>query len=618
MIQELLEKHNLGAYLTLTSDEHLNEYIGDSDQRLQFLTGFSGSNGMAVSCSAPVLYTDSRYYIQAMEQSKEYKLMKMGEDVVVEEYLSKTCENRNVGVCRRFIGSKRYDALKRRFEAKDLLLKPVDDDLVDIAWTNKPERQFHGIFSIENERLRGYQDAARVPEHGLLSRAPENASIVGETHGEKLERVRWLLKPGQTFAVTELDTIAWIFNLRGSDVFYNPVFYSYALISKESARLFVNGAVRIAGVEVHPYGDFEKHAAAITGDVVVSGECNAYIRDLFESVEYSDEIRIMQSQKTDIEIEGFRLAYLLDGVALTRLFEWIDAEMDGGVTEEEVAEKLNEIKKPFSGYVQPSFGSIVGGGSNGAIVHHKAGLKRIRRDELLLIDSGSQYVFGTTDTTRTLHFGSPSSEEKANFTRVLKGQLRAMRMRCRLNMQAAVLDGLARMDLWREKQDFGHSTGHGVGHFLCVHESPPFISSRILRNSQVLSVEPGSDNKSKRGVWTMNPVYEKDIGDGFRDIVRPGQVFSIEPGYYKEGEYGIRIENLVYLKDIGDGFGDVVNLTLVPYQLKLIDVSMLNAEEVDHINAINEEIRSALEPLMKGQPGHRFLTENTRRIENKH
>lgn len=584
MIQELLKSHKLDAYLTFTSDEHLNEYIGDSDKRLEFLTGFSGSNGMAVTCAESVLYTDSRYYIQATNQSKEYKLKKMEVDGGIEEHLSKIHKNGKVGICTKLIGSRKYESLRKKFEDKGLELKPVDTDFVDMVWKDRPKRRFNRIYSIENEKLNKYQiELTKMSEKDgscdATERKPaEDIRIVGKTYVEKLEEIRHILKPKQTFVITELDTIAWIFNLRGSDVLYNPIFYSYAIIAKDSAKLFVNGQVDIEGIEIYPYDDFRKHVPGLGTSIVVSGECNAYVRGLFSEVEYSEEIRILQSQKTDAEIEGFRLAYAFDGVALTQLFEWIDLNLENGVSEEEVESKLNEIKKGFRGYKQPSFGSIVGGGANGAIVHHKAGDKVLRRDELLLIDSGSQYVFGTTDTTRTLHFGEPSEEQKTNFTRVLKGQLRAMRSRYRSPVQGSVLDALARLDLWKEKLDFGHATGHGVGHSLCVHEAPPCISS-----------QPG--------------------------LVNTGQVFSIEPGFYKECEYGIRIENLVYLKDIGNRFCDVINLTSVPYQLKLINASMLDDEEVAYLNMINGETRSVLEPLLRGSLGHKFLLENTKNIE---
>lgn len=585
MLLDLLRLHRLDAYMTLTSDEHLNEYIGEPDKRVEFLTGFSGSNGIAITCESPVLYTDSRYYIQATNQSKEYKLMRMGEDMEIDEYLHRVCRDKRVGICSRLVGSKRYENLRTKLERRGLHLESMDTDLVDMVWKDRPRRMFNEIYSIEDMRLRKYQmdmlllsgseDFQESMKDILVS---EDTSVVGDTYMCKLGKIREMLKPGQTFVVTELDTIAWMFNLRGSDTPYNPVFYSYAMVSRTSTKLFVNTEVEMEGVEVYPYDEFEAHVSRIEEDVVISGECNAYIRSLFSRAEYSDGIRVLQSQKTGVEIRGFQLAYVFDGIALTRLFGWIESQLERGVSEREIGERLDEIKREFPGYVQPSFGSIVGGGENGAIVHHKAGDRMVGRDELLLIDSGSQYVFGTTDTTRTLHFGTPSDEERTNFTRVLKGQLRAMRMRCHSTMSASVLDGLSRMDLWREKQNFGHGTGHGVGHFLCVHECPPFVSASSC-------------------------------------ALKPGQVFSIEPGFYKEGEYGIRIENLVYLKDVGDGFCDVTNLTLVPYQLKLIDVSMLDNDEVSQLNRINMEIRSVLEPLMAGQTGHDFLVENTKAVE---
>ncbi|KAL7347841.1 X-prolyl aminopeptidase 2 [Encephalitozoon intestinalis] len=581
----LMEMYGVDGYLTLTSDEHLNEYIGEGDQRVRFLTGFSGSNGMAVTCAYPALYTDSRYYIQAANESKKYKLKKMEEDERIEEYLE-ACKCKQIGICKKFMRSKRYEDLKKRLESKGISLKPIDEDLVDILWKDKPKRTFNKVYSIEEERISKYKEELmelcqdpedkNILEGKVLDR---DVSVVGRTYKEKIEEIRSFLEVGQTMVFTELDTIAWMFNLRGSDVSYNPVFYSYALLSKDSAKLFTNeGNIKMDGVEVYPYDDFSKHAAELEGDIIISGECNAYIKDLFKNVQYCDKVRLLQSQKREVEIEGFRLSYMFDGMALVELFEWIDLSLDKGISEKNIKEKLEEIKKRFSGYVQPSFESIVGGGPNGAIVHHKASDRPVSRDEVILIDSGSQYMFGTTDTTRTLHFGNPKDEERKSYTRVLKGQLRSMRMKFPLSMNASVLDSMSRIDLWSEMLDYGHATGHGVGHFLCVHEHPPTISF------------------------------------GGEQTLKPGQVFSIEPGFYKEGEYGIRIENLVYLKEINQKFYKIQNLTFVPYHLKLVDTAMMSQEEVDHLNRISEEIRLILKPLMKGRPGYRYLMENTEPI----
>ncbi|KAH9411638.1 methionine aminopeptidase [Ordospora pajunii] len=581
-VLELMAEIGVSVYLSFASDEHLNEYIGKGDERIRFLTGFSGSNGIAVTCRHPVLYTDSRYYIQAINELKAYRLKKMGEDEKLEDYIESVCENKQVGVCGKLISSKMYDDLEKKLALKGLMLRHIDVDLVDQVWKDKPCRIFNEVYAIENKMIFEYQmQLARICNDEEYKRkledmaAEKNTSVAGMPYRQKLQKIRSIAGEWKTLAITDLDTIAWVFNLRGSDIMYNPVFYSYCLISADAVKLFVNWKLEIDGVEVYAYDDFEEHARLVDEDVLVSGRCNAHVRSMFRNVEYTGSIRQLQSVKTDVEITGFCLAYVYDGIALTRLFEWIDENLDEGITEEMVASKLDAIKREFDGYVQPSFGTIVGGGPNGAIVHHKAGLKVLQRSELILIDSGSQYVFGTTDTTRTLHFGVPSSEQKRNYTLVLKGQLRAMQMRFKPSMPASSLDTLSRMDLMKEGLDYGHATGHGVGHFLCVHESPPSISS----------------NSS--------------------EVLMPGMVFSIEPGYYKEGEYGIRIENLVCITGTDNGFNAVENLTLVPYQLKMVDVCLMNEDEVDYLNKVSRGIRESLEPFMIGSPGYKFLVENT-------
>jgi Xaa-Pro aminopeptidase len=585
MFEELFKKHNIEAYITLRSDEHLNEYICEADERVRFLTNFTGSNGVAVTCRTPVLYTDSRYYIQATNESREYKLMRMRKDPPIEKYLSEKLNVRRVGVCRKYYSAGEYESLEKRMAELGMTLVPIEEELVDLVWRDKPSRTFNEIYSTEHmkfstylkELLRLGGEQAEYRRFQKDDEVGEDSSVVGMSYVEKLAEVRKLIKADQALVIAEMDTIAWIYNLRGSDIKYNPVFFAYSVIAHGSAKLFVNKPVELKGVEVLGYDDFEAHARALSGRIVVSGRCNAHIRSFYKEVEYTQEVRRLQSKRSAVELEGFNLAYIYDGMALTQLFEWIEERVEAGITEEEAAEKLHEIKRAFHGYIQPSFDTICGSGANAAIIHHRASSKRISKDEMLLVDSGSQYVFGTTDTTRTLHYGEPTEEEISNFTLVLKGQLRAMRLRFSSEMRTSTLDSLVRMDLWRQKKDFGHSTGHGVGHFLCVHECPPHVSS--------------CDGASEAG-----------------------QVFSIEPGYYKEGEYGIRLENLVCQRDIGDGFSELVNLTLVPYHLRLVSMGMLDEEELAQLNQMSTEIRRALEPFLVGKPGHRYLIENTREL----
>ncbi|KAF9761925.1 putative Xaa-Pro aminopeptidase P [Nosema granulosis] len=581
-MEDLMKKHNIGAYITRTGDEHLSEYIGDSDKRVKFLTGFTGSNGIAVTCKDSVLYTDSRYYIQAERELKGYKLMR-STDTPIEEYLSNTLENRRVGLCPRFFSGRYYKIIKEKFAKKGLELVSFKNDLVDEIWKDKPERIFKEIYSIENFSLEDFY-SKNLGEENLFKDTPITKSIpkrvVSMNYKEKLEKVRNLIGDDETLIISELDTIAWLLNLRGDDIEYNPIFYSYLVITKRMCHLFVNSKIALEDVKIHNYCDFcASFIDVITNKVVFSGDCNAFITNKFPTHRTIEDIRMLQSIKGEAEIEGFNLAYILDGIALTRLFEYVESNYKS-LDEKTVADKLNEFKSIFAGYNGPSFGTIAGAGENSAVVHYEAGDKQLENDMPLLVDSGSNYTFGTTDTTRTLFIGKPSDEFRKDFTLVLKGQLRAMCGTFPVGVSGGILDGLTRLDLWKQKRNYGHAAGHGVGHFLCVHENPP-------------TLYPNSS-----------------------DAVKPSQIFSIEPGFYKDGEYGIRIENLVLSQDVGDGFMQFKNITYVPYQLDLIDLEMLTDEELDQINSLSREIRRVLERYIeKGSRVHEYLIKNTKELK---
>lgn len=590
MIEDLMRQHNIGAYLSRTGDEHLSEYIGDSDKRVKFLTGFTGSNGIAVTCSQNALYTDSRYYIQAERELKDYKLMKTT-DAPLDEYLGNVLEIRRVGLCTKLFSDRFVKNLKEKLSKRNIELIPFENDLVDACWEDKPNREFREIYSIEELSLFEYFEKnlgeEKVFEDLLIeSNLSKESKLVSKKYKEKLEEVRNIIEEDEILIVSELDTIAWLFNLRGSDIEYNPVFYSFSAISKKECLLFTNGSVTLEGVETHPYDSFYTFLKGITLKVVFSGGCNAFISHLFPNHRMVESLRKIQSVKGGVEVEGFNLAYILDGIALTKLFEFVEKFTEEGekgisekLTEKGISEKLNEIKSNFVGYNGPSFGTIAGVGENSAVVHYEAGDKEVTKDTNVLIDSGSNYFFGTTDTTRTLFLGEPPEEFKKDFTRVLKGQLRTMCGIFPVGVSGGILDGLTRLDLWKEKKSYGHAAGHGVGHFLCVHESPP----------------------------TLYP--------GGVDGVIPNQIFSVEPGYYKDGEYGIRIENLVLSQDIGDGFMQFKNITYVPYQLNCIDLNLLSDEEIEEINKISQEIRRVLGKFIKeGEDGFEYLMRNTERI----
>ncbi|KAK6090784.1 hypothetical protein P3W45_000029 [Vairimorpha bombi] len=586
-MEDLLNLHNIGAYINITADEHLNEYIGDSDKRVEFLTRFTGSNGMAITCKKNVLFTDSRYYIQAKKELVNYKLMKMGIDSI-EVFLNENIDIKRVGLNPRHYSYKWLKDFKEKLSKFDIEVVLIEEDFVDILNKDKPKRTFNEIYSIQNYKILDFYKKncellnykEDIKEIMLFKDLDENSTICGKTYQQKLENARKEFNSDEELIITEMDTICWLFNLRGSDIAFNPLFYSYAVISQNSSKLFCNQKINIENVEVLEYEKFETYIKESNSKMVVSHSCNAFIDSILTNHRFTDKIRELQSIKSKEELEGFHLAYILDGLALNSLFNFIDTETGRGLREIDVSKKLHEIKSKFFGYKFPSFESIVGTGENSAIIHYSPGDVEIKRGSVCLLDTGSNYIFGTTDTSRTLFTGNPSSEVKLNYTKTLKGQIRAMKQIYPHNINGAIIDSMTRLELWNNKENYGHASGHGVGHFLCVHESPPSLSYNY--NAKVLL----------------------------------RQVFSVEPGIYLEGKFGIRLENLVYSQDIGNNFMKLVNLTYVPYQMNMIDVDLLDQDEFNYINEISSMTRKMLLPFMQDGKDKDYLLLNTNKLKN--
>lgn len=609
-METLLKKYCLDAYLNITSDEHLNEYIGDSDQRIKYLTGFTGSNGLAVTCKKNVFYTDSRYYIQAHKELKNYCLLKTQEKPL-EDFLFEM-EISRVGLNPRHFSYKYVNNLKNSLKKYKIEIIFVDEDFVEKLYP-LPKREFKKIYSIENLKILDFYKKNKIPYEKLLyNEINENSLVVGKTCEEKIKEIRGFFKDDEEMIITELDTISWIFNLRGSDISYNPVFYSYASITQKEIKLFVNYQINLPDdITICKYNLFEEYVRNINKSVVISGSCNSLIDSLLTKKRFTTEIRDLQSVKTKEQLEGFNLAYILDGIALCKLFKHIEdnvikdssssdicknlTELNisenntketlstdikkinklNGLTEIEISDMLLKIKSNFYGFKYPSFESIVGYQKNSAIVHYSAG-HEIIKNGVVLLDIGSNYIFGTTDTSRTLFLGNPTEEFKRYYTIILKGQLRVLSQTFSLNTNGCILDFLTRMDLLNIKQNYGHASGHGVGHFLCVHENPPTLSPQ------------------------------------FNQVLKINQVFSIEPGIYFEDKWGIRLENLVFTESVDETFLKLRDITYVPYQLNLIDMNMLNEDEIKFLNKLNKEIYDKLIDVVDCKE---YLEKNTKFID---
>lgn len=570
----LLKKYYLDAYLNITSDEHLNEYIGESDQRVKYLTGFTGSNGLAVTCKKNVFYTDSRYFIQAQKELKNYTLLKTQEKPL--EVFFSDMEISRVGLNPRHFSYKYVNNLKILFKKYNIEIIYVNEDFVESIYP-LPKSEYKEIYSIENLKILDFYKKNNISNEKMLYKEiDENSLVVGKTCCKKIQEIRNLLKEEEELIITELDTICWIFNLRGSDISYNPVFYAYASITQKDIKLFINTKLYISDeVTICKYDSFEQYIRNIDKNVVISGTCNAFIDSLIINKRYTSEIRDLQSIKTKEQLEGFNLAYILDGIALCKLFKYIENNIYKNITELEISNMLLKIKSNFYGFKFPSFESIIGYQKNSAIVHYSAG-DEIINDGVILLDIGSNYIFGTTDTSRTLFLGTPTKEFKKYYTLILKGQLRVLKQIYSIDTNGCILDFLTRLDLYNNKQNYGHASGHGVGHFLCVHENPPTLSTQFNQNLKI------------------------------------NQVFSVEPGIYFENKWGIRLENLVFTEAIDENFMKLRNLTYVPYQLNLIDINMLDKDEITFLNLLNEEIYDKLINFVECKE---YLQINTKHIK---
>ncbi|EIW51638.1 Creatinase/aminopeptidase [Trametes versicolor FP-101664 SS1] len=581
-LRKLMAKpeYNVQAVVIPTEDQHFSEYIAQCDERRAFISGFTGSAGCAiVTPEDAYLFTDGRYFLQASKQlDKNWTLMKQGlPDVPTwQDFLSKNLGTHNrIGVDPTLIAASDAEGIQKALEPEQSELVSIQENLVDLVWADRPPRPANKVF-------------------------PLDVKYSGQSHQDKLKLVREELKKKEAKAivVNMLDEVAWLFNLRGSDIDFNPVFFAYALIDQEKARLFVNRTQLDTSVndhlgpevEVHPYDTFfpalthlgsELQASKNSGKVLVSDKASLAVAEAIGK----DYITVLRSPVTDlkaikneVEIEGFRQSHIRDGAALVRYFAWLEEQLDAGkeLSESQVADQLEKYRSEQGLFKGLSFPTISATGPNGAIIHYDPDPNDcaiVKKDQIYLCDSGAQFLDGTTDVTRTFHFGTPNAEEKRAFTRVLQGHIAIDTAVFPNGTTGYLLDPFARRPLWEDGLDYRHGTGHGVGHFLNVHEGPHGIGVRIAYNSTAL---------------------------------KPGMTVSNEPGYYKDGEYGIRIENIVIVREAQtpNNFGDkgylrFEHVTMCPMGKNLIDVPLLSVKEREWLDAYHAEIEKKVAPLVE-------------------
>ncbi|XP_075222774.1 aminopeptidase P isoform X3 [Lycorma delicatula] len=579
----------LQAYIVPHGDAHQSEYTAPSDERLAFISGFTGSAGTAViSEYDALLWTDGRYFLQASsEMDENWTLMKEGilTTPTLSAWLSKNLPNGSyVGADPHLVSYLTWSTLSNDLQAAGINLVPVNINLVDLIWDDQPS-----------------------PPSSVVH--PLSMKYTGKSGKDKVEEVRSMMakKGAELFIVCALDEVAWLLNLRGSDIQYNPVFFSYVAVTPKKLHFFIDEsklspAVRNhfneenLSITVHPYDKIQPFISEQVsrieendGKVWISQSTSyapiSVVPKKLRLLEVSP-VALLKAIKNDVEIQGMINAHIKDAAALCCYFAWLEKEVAKGqlVTEVSGAKKLDSLRSKQEDFVGLSFETMSSVGPHGAIIHYHPSLetdRQITTEELYLCDSGGQYKDGTTDVTRTLHFGTPSEFEKECFTRVFKGQVALGTSVFPHKLLGNSLDPRARKFLWDVGLDYSHGTGHGVGAYLNVHEGPFGISWRP---------------------------YVDDPG------LQEGMFLSNEPGYYEDGKFGIRLENVMRIVKAktpynftNKTFLTFETVTFVPIQTKMLLPDLLTQEEITYLNDYHNACREKVGPLLKEMGYHEAI-----------
>ena len=550
--KNLLKQYKLDGYIIPKNDEYFNEYVSSAKDRLKFISNFSGSAGFAVILkNKNYLFVDGRYTIQARIQSgKNFKVItipkKFPKDVL------KFNKKLTIGFDPRLHTESKLNFL---FNIKNISLKSVNKNLVDIVWSKRPKELIKPFYSLSKK----------------------NTGISSE---EKILEVKKFFNKDKVdyLLVTAPENIAWILNIRGHDSIFSPIPNARLLMNKNGDIHFFANPKKITIIKkslpkkiiFHEENKIEKILTNLYKNKIFldSLSCSIYYKNLLKKkniiVEKIDPIHFFKSIKNITEIKNMKKSHLSDGVALTKFLFWIKKNFrKKKITELFAQKKLENFRKMNKSYKFPSFNTISGSGPNTAIIHYRASPKTnrsLRKGDLYLVDSGGQYSFGTTDVTRTISLDNKSNYIKEIYTRVLKGHIAVSNFPLKKNSTGSKVDQSARKFLKKIKLDYPHGTGHGVGYFLNVHEGPQSFS----KNNKV--------------------------------NLRDGMIISNEPGYYKEGSFGIRIENLIYINQ-----NKFEELTMVPIEKDLINKKMLNKNEINWINKYHSRVRKNLLKFMSFQ-----------------
>ena len=576
LLRQAMTKQNIDAFIVYSADPHMSEYLPEEWQERSWLSGFTGSAGFVVVTGQKAgLWTDGRYFVQAPKElhGSGIDLMKEGaEDTpnYIDWIIAEISQNGTVAVNSLATSNTNWEALEQKLAAKNI--KVVDLPLLKDIWV---ERTLQG------------------KKNPVFVHPVERA---GKSVAQKLSDIRQKMEElkASVHIISSLDDVAWTLNLRGSDVQSNPVFLGYIILTKNEAKLFVDlekldvdarKQMDESLVKMMPYEDFFTELGHLENEtILISPNSN---QSIFETLKAANTFikapvpgNLMKAIKNDTELEGFRTVMQRDGVAMVKFLYWLTHQAGKEeMTEYSIGEKLRGFRAEGKNFVGESFGSIVGYVENGAIMHYSApkeGSKSVTNDSSILVDSGGQYLEGTTDITRTLALGAVSDDFKHNCTLALKGMIQLSMVKFPKGTRGVQLDAFARLALWNEAKDYNHGTGHGVGSFMNVHEGPQNI--------------------------------RKDMN--FQELI-PGMVVSNEPGFYWDNHYGIRHENLIAVKETATTefgtFYEFETLTICPFDRKVIATELLTQPEKEWLNSYHEWCRQKLENDLEGEVKEWFL-----------
>ena len=555
-LRNFLNKQNCDAYLIPKNDEYFGEYVPKNKDRLKFISGFTGSTGLALILkNKSYLFVDGRYTLQAKKEIyKDFKICEIPK--IKPHYILKNLNKEiTLGFDPKLFTS---NTLKNIISNSLVKIKPINNNLIDAVWKNKTKVNNNKFYILE-EKYHG--------ENYLNKISKVNKFL-------KLKDIHYLL-------TTAVENISWLLNIRGSDASSSPLTNGKILFSKNGKIIFFTNIKKITPQIKKSFGKkvifikeelFVNYLRKIKNSKILIDKktCSFYyeknIHFSNKLIDIEDPIYLLKAIKNKTEINNTKIAHLFDGIALTKFIFWLKNNYrKTKITEVSAQNKLENYKKQNKNYLYPSFNTISGFGGNGAIVHYRSNNKTnkaIKGNNLYLLDSGSQYFYGTTDVTRTIAIGNLSNFQKKIYSKVLKGHIAVASYKLKKSTLGKHIDKVARVPLLKLGYNYSHGTGHGVGYFLNVHEGPQGLSP--FNNHKIL----------------------------------PGMILSNEPGFYKENNFGIRIENLIYCEKINNNHSKFINLTMVPIDKDCINNKLFNKNEINWINNYHQKIFYILKPFM--------------------